>query len=143
MDFINVKLLSNLAKLPTKAHEEDAGWDIYSTQDVVIKPGSRQLISTGIAMEIPDGYVGLIWPRSGMSVKKGCDVLAGVIDSTYRGEIKVCLQNCDIHEDIVVVAGDKISQILFQEIPKFKLREVNKLSNTSRGDKGFGSSDST
>jgi dUTP pyrophosphatase len=137
---LKVKLLSNLAKAPTKANPEDAGFDLYSTQDVVIKPGYRQVVSTGIAMEIPNGYVGLIWPRSGMSVKKGCDVLAGVIDAPYRGEIKVCLQNCDLYEDIVIKTGDKIAQILIQEIPHFDLIIVNELSETKRGENGFGSS---
>lgn len=140
VNFLKIKLLSNLAKVPTKANEYDAGFDLYSTQDVVIKPGHRQVVSTGIAMEIPCGYVGLIWPRSGMSVKKGCDVLAGVIDAPYRGEIKVCLQNCDLYEDIVIKSGDKIAQILIQKIPNFTIVVTDELSETSRGENGFGSS---
>ena len=137
---LKIKLLSNLAKVPTKANEDDAGFDLYSTKDVTIRPDHRQVVSTGIAMEIPVGYVGLIWPRSGMSVKKGCDVLAGVIDAPYRGEIKVCLQNCDLYEDIVIKTGDKIAQILIQEIPQFTLVVVHELSETDRGENGFGSS---
>lgn len=137
---IKIKLLSNLAKLPTQANQNDAGWDLHTTQHVIIKPGHRQIVSTGIAMEIPIGYVGLIWPRSGMSVKKGCDILAGVIDAPYRGEIKVCLQNCDPYEDMVINPGDKIAQILFQEIPKFTLQLTDELSETTRGENGFGSS---
>jgi len=137
---LKVKLLSNLAKLPTKTNELDAGWDLYSTQQVTIAPGCRQLISTGIALEIPPGYVGLIWPRSGLSVKKGCDVLAGVIDSPYRGEIKVCLQNCDKIENIEINPGDRIAQILFQQVPQFQLILAEELSDTHRGDGGFGSS---
>lgn len=137
---IKIKLLSNKARIPTKAHKEDAGWDLYSTQDITIPPGGRQLISTGIAASMPTGYVGLIWPRSGMSVKKGCDILAGVIDSTYTGEIKVCLQNCDPYQDIVINSGDKIAQILFQEVPEFVLKLVEELPESNRGEKGFGSS---
>lgn len=137
---IQIKLLSNKAQLPTKAYKEDAGWDLYSVQDITIPPGGRQLISTGIAVNIPNGYAGLIWPRSGMSVKKGCDVLAGVIDSTYYGEIKVCLQNCDPYQDIVIKCGDKIAQILFQTIPEFSVKVVDELPTSERGEKGFGSS---
>jgi dUTP pyrophosphatase len=137
---IKVKLLSNEAKAPTKANQDDAGWDLYSTQDVCIKPGHRQVVSTGIAIAIPPGYVGLIWPRSGLSVKNGCDILAGVIDAGYRGEIKVCIQNCDPTNDINLSKGAKIAQILFQEIPKFELLEVDELDETDRNDKGFGSS---
>lgn len=137
---LKVKLLSNLAKLPTQANPDDGGWDLYSTQEVTIQPGHRQAISTGIALEIPSGYVGLIWPRSGLSVKKGCDVLAGVIDAPYRGEIKVCLQNCDPNEPIVINVGDRIAQILFQHSPKFQLVLAEELSDTQRGEGGFGSS---
>ena len=137
---IKVKLLSNQAKIPTQAHDSDAGWDLYSTQDVEILPGHRQIIPIGIALVIPEGYVGLIWARSGLSVKNGCDVLAGVIDAGYRGEIKVCLQNCDSINPIVLNKGSKVAQILFQEVPKFILEQVEELEDTSRGESGFGSS---
>ena len=137
---IKVKLLSNQAKVPTQAHDSDAGWDLYSTQDVEILPGHRQIIPIGIALVIPEGYVGLIWARSGLSVKNGCDVLAGVIDAGYRGEIKVCLQNCDSINPIVLNKGSKVAQILFQEVPKFILEQVEELEDTSRGQSGFGSS---
>ena len=140
MKQIKIKLLSNFAKIPTKTNEEDAGWDLYSTQEVLIAPGCRAIISTGISAEIPDGYVGLIWPRSGLSIKQGSDILAGVVDATYRGEIKVCIHNCDKLSDMHILPGDRIAQILFQEIPKFELVEVEELSETQRGGKGFGSS---
>ena len=160
---ISVKRLSESAILPTKAYEHDAGYDLYSTDDVTIKAGGTTLVSTGISMEIPQGYVGLIWPRSGLAVKKGIDVFAGVIDSGYRNEIKVCLFNsqldalvqssddgwgathivsaavlCD--NQITIKKGDKIAQILIQPAPHFDLLEVKSLSESDRGGKGFGSS---
>ena len=137
---VKIKLLNNLAKIPTKANPEDAGWDLYSTIKTIIPAGGRLLINTGISIEIPNGYVGLIWPRSGLSIKNGADILAGVIDSCYRGEIKVCINNCDSLYDIKIEEGDRIAQILFQEIPKFELIEAQELSETNRGNKGFGSS---
>ena len=135
--------LSDTATVPTKAHEHDAGFDLYADEDSVLCNGPN-LVSTSIAMEIPEGYVGLIWPRSGLSAKHGIDVLAGVIDSGYRGEIKVCLQIA-YREDgspfYVVERGDKIAQILIQEVPRFKLVEAETLSDSNRGEEGFGSSD--
>jgi dUTP pyrophosphatase len=113
---------------------------LYSTQEVIIIPGYRQIIPIGIALAIPEGYVGLIWARSGLSVKNGSDVLAGVIDAGYRGEIKVCLQNCDSTDPIILSKGSKVAQILFQEVPKFILEQVEELKDTSRGQNGFGSS---
>lgn len=141
MSEIKVNILSDwklLANIPTKANSSDAGWDLYSTEEMELKPGQRHAFHTGIALEIPDGLVGLIWPRSGMSVKNGIDVLAGVIDSGYRGEIKVCLLNTG-DKSCKINKGDRISQVLFQEVPNFKLT-LSELSDSSRGDNGFGSS---
>jgi dUTP pyrophosphatase len=92
-----------------------------------------------VSFEIPEGYVGLVWPRSGLSVKRGIDVLAGVIDSGYRGEVRVCLYNTS-HDWLEVKEGDRIAQILFQEVPQFQLQEVDILQNSDRGEGGFGSS---
>ena len=78
---IRIKKTSETATIPTKAHDSDAGWDLYADEDVIINPNTQRLISTGISMEIPDGTVGLIWPRSGLAVKNGIDVFAGVVDS--------------------------------------------------------------
>jgi dUTP pyrophosphatase len=94
---------------------------------------------TGLSFEIPEGYVGLVWPRSGLSIKEGVDVLAGVVDSGYRGEVMVCLLNTGVRY-VKIKEGDRIAQILFQEVPEFQLQEVEILQNSDRGEGGFGSS---
>lgn len=137
---IKVKLLNDDAKIPTKAHESDAGWDLYAAEDVGIPNGMRKTIKTGISFAIPQGYVGLIWPRSGLSVKQGIDVLAGVVDAGYRGEIMVCLLNTDTHKWVEIKKGDRIAQILFQEVPSFRIYQVAELDETERAEGGFGSS---
>lgn len=137
---INVKLLNEDAKIPTKAHDSDAGWDLYAAEDMKIPNGMRKTIKTGVSIAIPDGYSGLIWPRSGLSVKFGVDVLAGVVDTGYRGEIMVCLLNTDHSSWVEIKKGDRIAQILFQEVPKFKLYQVAELDDTERAEGGFGSS---
>ena len=96
---VRFSILNKNAKKPTKTNLTDAGWDLYASEDVVVRAGTRNTIKTGIALQIPNEWVGLIWPRSGLSVKKGADVLAGVIDSGYRGEILVCLQNTNPYSE--------------------------------------------
>jgi dUTP pyrophosphatase len=136
-----VKKLTPTAKLPDKANLFDAGLDLYcdETEVVVLNPGERKLFSTGIAVGISKGFVGLIWPRSGLAVKKGFDTMAGVIDAPYRGEVKVLIINEDSACQIVS-PGDKIAQMIVQPIPDFTPIEVEDLDSTTRGDKGFGSS---
>ena len=139
---IKVKKLTESAQIPTRANESDAGWDIYSDEDVIINPNTQRLISTGISVEIPHGTVGLIWPRSGLAVKNGVDVFAGVVDSGYRGEVKVCLFNAGSvwsTPRVNIAKGDRIAQILFQPIPQFSLVESTELTDTNRGSGGFGS----
>lgn len=136
---IFVQKLDDDGVVPTKAHDDDAGYDLYSSQDVTLMSGERRTVKTSIAFNIQDGLTGLIWPRSGLSVKKGIDVLAGVIDSGYRGEIKVCLLNTGI-DDLEINKGDRIAQILFQEVPRVKLTLSDDLGASLRGGKGFGSS---
>lgn len=136
---IKYKLLAPNAHVPTQSHDSDAGWDLYSTHPVIIKSGHRSTISTGLSLEIPPSFVGLIWPRSGLSVRKGIDVLAGVIDYGYRGEIKVCLLNTS-SISVGIESGDRVAQILFQEVPKFKMVSSMELTESERKDKGFGSS---
>jgi len=136
---IKVKKLSTSAITPTKANEFDAGWDLYASEDAIIDPSKTELISTDISFAIPEGYVGLIWDRSGMAAKRGLHRFAGVIDSGYRGEIKVCLWNSS-DKYCVINAGERIAQILFQEAPSFTMVEVNSLEDTDRGTGGFGSS---
>ncbi len=135
---IPVKRLSTNAKLPSRNNEEDAGLDIYTTESRTLQPGELHLFSTGIAMELPRGYVGLLWDRSGMGVK-GVHRLAGVLDSTYRGEIKVVLVNLS-EKPIEIKEGDKIIQCIIQQYLPTKIVEVEQLSSSNRGEKGFGSS---
>jgi dUTP pyrophosphatase len=135
---IKVKKIEERAIVPTRSNSDDAGWDLYSITTRPIAPSQRVTIRTGISLQIPEEYVGLIWPRSGMSVKNGIDVLAGVVDSGYRGEIKVCLLNTS-REWMDIKEGDRIAQILFQEVPHFQLQEVEILQNSDRGQGGFGS----
>ena len=136
---IKVKKLSTSAITPTKANEFDAGWDLYASEDAIIDPSKTELISTDISFAIPDGYVGLIWDRSGMAAKRGLHRFAGVIDSGYRGEVKVCLWN-SADKYCIIHAGERIAQIIFQEVPQFSLKEVASLDDTERGEGGFGSS---
>ena len=136
---LKLKRLNESATVPTKANNLDAGWDLYSGENLLIEPNSRKLVKTGISFDIPEKYVGLIWPRSGMAVKYGIDVYAGVIDAGYRGEVGVCLFNSS-NKDFYIQTGDRIAQVLFQKISQHKLIEVSDLSNSDRGQKGFGSS---
>ena len=135
---IKLKKTEERAIIPTRSNSDDAGWDLYSITTRSIAPSQRVTIRTGISLQIPEEYVGLIWPRSGMSVKNGIDVLAGVVDSGYRGEIKVCLLNTS-REWMDIKEGDRIAQILFQQVPHFQLQEVDILQNSDRGEGGFGS----
>tara|TARA_R100000005_G_scaffold96727_1_gene86843 strand:- start:1170 stop:1601 length:432 start_codon:yes stop_codon:yes gene_type:complete len=136
-NFFETKLLHESAKYPSKGHINDAGWDLYSSETVSIPAGATVLVSTGVAMAIPKGYAGLIWDRSSMGVK-GIHRHAGVIDSGYRGEVKVCLHNTT-QETYHVERGDRIAQLLIQESPTFVQHTVSELDSTSRGDGGFGS----
>jgi dUTP pyrophosphatase len=126
-------------KLPYKEPGNN-GWDIFSIEEAVIGPGERVLINTGLRCDFPDSYYALIKPRSGLAVKNGVDVLAGVIDTIYRGEIKVCLINLDKEETITLPVGSKIAQMLIQREIEVEFGFVNSISETVRGEKGFGSS---
>ena len=136
---LKAKKLSPHAVLPDRSHPTDAGWDLHSLDSHTIKPNERRILSTGIALAIPTGYVGLIWPRSGLATKQGIDVFAGVVDSGYRGEVKVCLYNSS-DAKVSVMRGDRIAQILFQKIGNITIVEAAELDSTVRDDGGFGSS---
>jgi dUTP pyrophosphatase len=133
---ILVKLNHPDAKVPLQS-EGNAGRDLYSIIDALIKPGQRVLIDTGISTAFPEGYVGLIWPRSGLSAKNGIDVLAGVIDENYRGNISVCLLNTG-EEDVFLPKGSRIAQMIIQQYNNEAFMVVDELSETTRSDKGFG-----
>ena len=136
---LNIKKLDEDAIIPTKANRSDAGYDLYAFHGTILQKHAHKLIKTGISMAIPEGYVGLIWPRSGMAYKHGIDVFAGVIDSSYRGEIGVVLYNSQ-YSNYSIEKGDRIAQILFQKVEDFDLHVVENLDDTSRGVGGFGSS---
>jgi dUTP pyrophosphatase len=125
------------AKLPSYGHVGDAGLDLFSVMGCVLKSGEARAISTGIQVAIPDGYVGLIWDKSGISLKN-IHRLAGVIDSGYRGEIKVVMTNLST-EAFSVGKGMKIAQMLIQPIVKVKVVDSDTLDGTARGEDGFGS----
>ena len=135
---MQIRLLDEKAQAPTRATEAAAGYDIYCNGHYSIKPGAFALIGTGFAMAIPDGYVGLIWPRSGLAVKHGIDSLAGVIDSDYRGEVKVSLINLG-GSLVEFKPGDRIAQMLIQPVYQQAVAVVDELPVTVRGNGGFGS----
>lgn len=141
---IFVKKLHPNALLPKRAHPSDAGMDLCALfkdtdpQVLILKPGNRALLPTGLAFAIPDGKVGLVWPRSGLAAKHGIDSLAGVIDSSYRGEVHVALINHG-NNDFEIHSGDRIAQLIIQDIDLTGMVEVNELNDTERGIGGFGS----
>lgn len=134
---LNIKRLTETAKLPTRAHPSDAGMDLYADETVTIPHFGRAVVKTGIAVAIPEMYVGLIWPRSGLAAK-GISTDAGVIDAGYRGEIGVVLTNGTVHTK-TIQSGEKIAQLLIQAVWTPELTEVDSLEDTARGDCGFGS----
>lgn len=135
---VKFKKLDELAIIPKYAHFGDAGMDIFSTEITIIKSHERKLISTKLAMELPYGYLALIMDRSGLAKEAGLTCMAGVIDSTYRGEIKVLLLNTS-DVDFHVIYGARIAQLVVFPIPMINIEETHELSETNRGINGFGS----
>jgi len=136
---LQIKKLLPTATVPTGfAHKGDAGIDLFVAEAVAIKPMERVQVSTGIALAVPLGYVGLIWDKSGLSHKAGLKVMGGVIDAGYRGEIKVGIINLGT-ETHAFAAGDKVTQLLIQKIEQPEIIEVQELEDTERGEDGFGS----
>lgn len=123
-----------------RANPTDAGMDLVASEDAILPPLSRATIPTGIAVEIPEGYYGRVAPRSGLAHNHGIDVLAGVVDSGYRGEVKVILYNTDKDHRFQVRRGDRIAQMIIERHYNFDPVEVEDLSATPRGEGGFGSS---
>lgn len=135
---IRVKKLHPDAKVPAFAHPGDAGMDLYSVEDMVLVPGARASVPTGIAIELPDGYVSLVWDKSGPSHKFGVKTLGGVLDSGYRGEYLIGLVNLG-QEPFEIKKGQKVAQLLIQRVEHPEIEEADELSDTSRGAGGFGS----
>jgi len=137
---INIKLLSSNSKIPTKARDDDAGYDLYSIDEYIIKPMERTLVKTGISLEIPNGYYGHISDRSGMALKKGAHCLGKVVDPSFRGEIGVIILNTDMYEPIKIQSGDRIAQMIFKKYENISFVESSDLEKTERDEKGYGSS---
>ena len=138
---IQFTLLHELAQAPRYAHTGDAGADLVCVEDVALAPGERALVATGLAIALPAGYVGLVHPRSGLAIKQGIGIVntPGTIDSGYRGELKVCLINLDATESVQLPAGSRIAQLVIQEVVTASFTQVDSLDETSRSDRGFGS----
>lgn len=139
---IAIKKLNELAKIPTRGSDSAAGYDLYSTEEYTLKPLERKLFKTGISVAIPLGLYGRVAPRSGLAYKDGLDVMAGVIDSDYRGDVGVILINLG-NVDKKILMGDKIAQMIFEHYNDASFLETDDLSKTIRAEKGFGSTDTT
>ena len=126
------------AIIPHYAHQGDAGMDIFSAEDAIIKAGGRKNVRTGVKMEMPEGFVGLVWDKSGLALKNGIKTMAGVIDAGYRGEIGIVLANLS-DQNYKVEKGQKIAQMLIQKIERAEIEEARELGETKRGDGRFGS----
>ena len=135
---LKIKKLHPDAKIPHYAHHDDAGFDLFSLENCNVKVGERVAVPTGIAMEIPEGFVGLIWDKSGLAVKHGINTIAGVVDSSYRGEVVVALVN-NGESDYTFLKGHKVAQMIIQKKETVQFEEVKELSDTLRGAGGFGS----
>lgn len=135
---LKFKLLNPEAKLPQYAHDTDAGFDIFSVETVTVKPGERHIFKTGLASEIPLGWYVQFFDKSSIPVKFGLHAMGGVIDSAYRGEWGVIMINLG-QEDVTIEAGDKIVQGVFLPIIQPEIVETEELSETDRGEGGFGS----
>jgi len=135
---LKVKKLHKDAVLPHYNHDGDAGMDLYAVEDVILWPNEPVAVRTGISIELPKGYVALIWDKSGLALKEGIKTMAGVCDSNYRGEYKVVLLNTT-NQYYYLDKGDKIAQLLIQPVIQAEVEEVAELSETSRGEGGFGS----
>lgn len=128
--------------VPRYATQGDAGADLYAAEDVSLEPGTRAAVPTGIALAIPEGYAGLVLPRSGRALKEGLGLAnsPGLIDSGYRGEVKVVVVNLDAHSHIDIRRGDKIAQLVIQQVERAEWDVVDDLPGSPRGEGGFGSS---
>ena len=130
------------ARLPERAYVGDAGLDLAACEDVSLAPGERAVVPTGLAVAIPEGYAGFVQPRSGLAARHGITIVnaPGLIDSGYRGEIQVVLLNTDRKETFTAEPGERIAQLVVLPVPEVALREVDELSESERGVRGFGSS---
>ena len=142
MTELPVRLLRSGAALPTRAYEADAGLDLAASERVTLEPGRRAVVPTGVAVAIPEGHAGLVVPRSGLAAEHGLTIVnaPGLIDSGYRGELLVILQNTDREQTFTVEPGMRIAQLVVVAVPQVRLVEVDELSASDRGARGHGSS---
>jgi dUTP pyrophosphatase len=138
---VRFRRLSETATPPTRAHDGDAGYDLHAAEPVMLQPGARGAVGTGVAVEIPDGHAGLVLPRSGLAARHGIAVVnaPGLIDSGYRGEVRVILLNTDREERFEVEPGDRIAQLVVVRVEAPELMEAGELGESLRGAGGFGS----
>jgi dUTP pyrophosphatase len=138
---LEIKRIDPDLALPSYARDGDAGLDLSSAEDVVLKPGERTIAPTGFAIAIPEGFAGFVHARSGRALREGLALpnAPGVIDAGYRGELKVLLVNLDPAEPIYIARGEKIAQLVVQRVERAELQEVTELQPSTRGDGGFGS----
>jgi len=138
---IEIKLLDEGIPLPCYQHEGDAGLDLPSRVDYVLEPGERAMIPTGIAVAIPQGYAGFVLPRSGLASRHGIALVnsPGLIDSGYRGEVAIVMINTDRHKSFEIKRGDRIAQLVIQQVVEATTVQVSGLDETARGSGGFGS----
>ena len=137
---VRIKRLDKSVQIPSYAYEGDAGLDLRANDDMIIEPHCRVLVPTGLAIALPEGYAGFVQPRSGMALKLGLSIAntPGLIDSHYRGELKIICINLDPKE--AIQRGERIAQLVIQRVPIVDLVEVDELDETDRGTGGFGSS---
>ena len=139
---VAIRRVREEAVLPRQAYDGDAGLDLSACEDVSLEPGERAVVSTGIAVEIPDGYAGFVQPRSGLAARHGIGIVnsPGLVDSGYRGEIRVILINTDASESFRIERGMRIAQLVIAPVASVRLVEVEELTASERGARGFGSS---
>jgi dUTP pyrophosphatase len=139
---LQIQRLRPGASLPGRAYAGDAGLDLAAVERVVLRPGERAVVPTGIAVAIPEGFAGFVQARSGLAMRHGIAVVnsPGLVDSGYRGELRVILLNTDRDETFVVEAGDRIAQLVVLPVPELDLVEVEELPESERSVRGFGSS---
>lgn len=139
---LRVRRLDPAARLPARAHDDDAGYDLCALADATLGPGERAMLRTGIAIELPTGHAGLVVPRSGLAARHGITIVnaPGLIDAGYRGELKVLLLNTGRDDAFEIAAGDRIAQLVVVAVATPQIVEADGLAATARGEAGFGSS---
>ncbi len=145
MTELPVRRLRPEARLPDRAYEGDAGLDLAACEGFQLAPGERKLVSTGLSVAIPSGHAGFVQPRSGLAARHGITIVnaPGLIDSGYRGELKVCLLNTDLEHTFTAQAGERVAQLVVLPVAALRPTEVEELPESERGERGFGSSKDT